>query len=58
MGFASGLIVIGCFLLGGAWSIFRADDDEKGRTSGQWVFSGILLLAAAMAIASGVLRYY
>ncbi|WP_200944300.1 hypothetical protein [Geodermatophilus sp. Leaf369] len=57
MGFASGLIVIGCFLLGGAWSIFRADDPEKGRTPAQWFFVGVLLLAAALAITSGVLRY-
>ncbi len=58
MGFASGLIVIGCFLAGGAWSIFRADDEVRGRTTGQWVFAGVLLVAAALAIASGVLRYY
>ena len=57
MGFASGLIVIGCFLLGGAWSIFRADDPEKGRTPAQWFFVGVLLVAAALAITSGVLRY-
>lgn len=59
MGFASGLIVVGCFLLGGAWSIFfRANDEEKGRTGGQWFFTAVLLVAAGLAIASGVLRYY
>lgn len=57
MGFASGLVVIGCFLLGGAWSIFRADDPVKGRTSAQWVFSAVLLVAAGLAIAAGILRY-
>lgn len=56
MGFASGLIAIGLFLLGGAWSISRADDPVKGRTPGQLVFAGVLVLAAALAIASGVLR--
>lgn len=57
MGFASGLIAIGLFLLGGAYSIFRADDPVRGRTSGQWVFAGVLVLAAALAIASGILRF-
>ncbi len=57
MGFASGLIAIGLFLLGGAFSIFRADDPVKGRTTGQLVFTGVLVLAAALAIASGVLRF-
>lgn len=57
MGFASGLIAIGLFLLGGAWSIFKADDPVKGRTGGQWVFAGVLLVAAALSIASGVLRF-
>ncbi|WP_200939142.1 hypothetical protein [Modestobacter sp. Leaf380] len=58
MGFASGLIVIGCFLLGGAWSMFKANDPEKGRTGGQWFVVVVLLVAAGLAIASGVLRYY
>jgi hypothetical protein len=57
VGFASGLIAIGLFLLGGAWSIFKADDPVKGRTGGQWVFAGILLVAAALSITSGILRF-
>ena len=57
MGFASGLIAIGLFLLGGAWSIFKADDPVKGRTGGQWVFAGVLVAAAALSIASGILRF-
>ncbi|GHE13037.1 hypothetical protein [Klenkia taihuensis] len=57
MGLASGLVAIGLFLLGGAFSIFRADHPEKGRTTGQVVFAGLLVLAAALAIASGVLRF-
>ncbi|MEU2349345.1 hypothetical protein [Modestobacter sp. NPDC049651] len=56
MTFGNILIVVGLFLLGGAWSIFRADHDTKGRTGGQWLFSGILLAAAALAVAAGVLR--
>jgi hypothetical protein len=56
VGFASGLIAIGLFLLGGAFSIFKADHPTEGRTTGQLVFAGLLVLAAALAIASGVLR--
>ena len=55
MAFGNVLIIVGLFLLGGAWSIFRADHDTKGRTGGQWVFAGILVAAAALAIAGGIL---
>jgi hypothetical protein len=54
--FGSVLIVFGCFLLGGAWSIFKADSDTKGRTRPQVVFALVLLAAAGLAIAAGVLR--
>jgi hypothetical protein len=54
--FGSILIVLGCFLLGGAWSIFKADHDTKGRTGPQLVFTGVLLAAALLAIVAGVLR--
>ena len=56
MNFGNALIVVGLFLVGGAISIFRADHDTKGRTRGQWIFAGVLLAAAALAIAGGVLR--
>jgi hypothetical protein len=56
VGFGNALIVIGLFLLGGAISIFRADHDTLGRTRGQWVFAGVLMAAAALAVAGGVLR--
>jgi hypothetical protein len=52
----SALIVLGCFLLGGAWSIFRADHDTKGRTGPQVLFALVLLAAAALAITAGALR--
>jgi ABC-type Na+ efflux pump permease subunit len=51
-----GLTVVGLFLVGGAWSIFRADHVERGRTRGQLVFSGVLLLAGLLLVASGILR--
>jgi hypothetical protein len=53
--FGVALLVVGGFFLGGAYSIFKADSDTKGRTSGQLVFAGILLVAALLATASGIL---
>jgi len=50
------LLVLGGFLLGGAWSIWRADSDTKGRTGPQIAFALILLVAALLATASGILR--
>jgi hypothetical protein len=50
------LLVLGGFLLGGAWSIWRADSDTKGRTGPQVAFAVILLIAALLATASGILR--
>ena len=50
------LLVLGGFLLGGAWSIWKADSDTKGRTGPQVVFALILLIAALLATASGILR--
>ena len=56
MTFAVLLIVLGGFLLGGAWSIWKADHDTKGRTGPQVAFAVVLLVAAVLAMASGVLR--
>ena len=50
------LLVVGGFLLGGAYSIFKADSDTKGRTGPQVAFAVILLMAALLATAAGVLR--
>jgi hypothetical protein len=50
------LLILGGFLLGGAWSIWRADSDTKGRTAPQVTFAVILLVAALLATASGILR--
>ena len=56
MNFGVLLLVLGGFLLGGAWSIWRSDDDTKGRTGPQVAIAVILLLAALLATASGILR--
>jgi hypothetical protein len=50
------LLLLGGFLLGGAWSIWRSDDDTKGRTGTQVTMAVVLLIAALLASASGVLR--
>jgi hypothetical protein len=54
--FAILLLVVGGFLLGGAYSIWKADSDTKGRTGPQVAFAVLLLIAAVLATASGVLR--
>jgi hypothetical protein len=51
------LLVLGGFLLGGAWSAFRLDDPDQGRTTVQLVMAGVLLIAALLATASGILRF-
>jgi hypothetical protein len=54
--FAVLLLVVGGFLLGGAWSIWKADSDTKGRTGPQVFFAVVLLVSAVLATASGILR--
>ena len=56
MNFGLVLLIFGGFLLGGAWSIWKADSDTRGRTGPQVAFAVILLLAALMASAAGILR--
>ena len=43
--FAVMLLLVGGFLLGGAYSIWRADSDTKGRTGPQVSFAVVLLVA-------------
>ena len=50
------LLIVGGFLLGGAYSIWKADSDTKGRTGPQVGFAVLLLVAAVLATVSGVLR--
>ena len=56
MNFGLVLLVLGGFLLGGAWSIWRSDDDTTGRTGPQVALAAVLLLSALLATAAGVLR--
>jgi hypothetical protein len=56
MNFGIALLIVGGFLLGGAFSIFKADSDTVGRTGPQVAIAGVLLVAAVLATAAGVLR--
>ena len=55
MTFGVGLLLIGGFLLGGSYSIFKADSDTRGRTGPQIAFAVVLLLAALLSSVAGVL---
>ena len=53
------LLVLGGFLLGGAWSVWKLDADEPGgRTTAQTVLAVVLLVAALLATAAGILRFF
>ena len=56
MNFGLVLLILGGFLLGGAWSIWRSDSDTEGRTGPQVAIAVVLLLAALLASAAGILR--
>jgi hypothetical protein len=53
--FGVALLLVGGFLLGGAYSIFKADSDTKGRTGPQVAFAVLLLVAAVISTVAGVL---
>ena len=55
MSFGGLLLVLGGFLLGGAYSIYRADSDTRGRTGPQLAFAAVLLVAALLATVAGIL---
>jgi hypothetical protein len=55
MTFGVALLVVGGFLLGGSYSIFKADSDTKGRTVPQLAFAVVLMVAALIATVAGVL---
>jgi hypothetical protein len=50
------LLALGGLLLGGAWSVWRGDPDRDGRSAPQIVLAVIVLLAALLATAGGILR--
>jgi hypothetical protein len=50
------LLLLGGFLLGGAWSVWKSDSDTAGRTGPQVAFAVVLLAAALIASAAGILR--
>lgn len=52
------LLLTGGFLLGGAWSVWKLDTEGRGRTAGQIVLVVVLLGAALLATAAGILRLW
>ena len=55
------LLAAGGFLLGGSWSMWRLsapdeDSERTGRSTPQVVVAVVLLVAALLATASGILR--
>ena len=56
MNFGLVLLLVGGFLLGGAYSVWKLDSDTGGRTGPQVAFAVILLMAAVLASAAGILR--
>ncbi|WP_324277437.1 hypothetical protein [Blastococcus brunescens] len=50
------LLLLGGFLLGGAWSVWRVDEDAPVRGGPQVAFAAVLLAAALIASAAGILR--
>jgi hypothetical protein len=55
MSFGVALLLVGGFLLGGSYSIYRSDSDTLGRTRPQVAFAVVLLVAALLATIAGVL---
>ena len=56
MTFALVPLLLGGFLFGGAWSVWRADSDADGRTGPQVFFAVSLAIAALISTAAGILR--
>ena len=56
MTFGLVLLLLGGFLLGGAWSAWRTDEDGGERGGPQVALAVVLLLAALLASAAGILR--
>jgi hypothetical protein len=58
MTFALVLLLVGGFLLGGAWSVWKVDEEGQRRSTPQVVIAVVLLVAALLATASGILRFF
>ncbi len=56
MTFGLVLLLLGGFLLGGAWSAWRTDEDPAVRGGPQIALAVVLLVAALLASAAGLLR--
>ena len=56
MTFGVALLLVGGFLLGGSYSIYKADSSTLGRTGPQLILAVVLLVAALIASVAGVLR--
>ncbi len=60
MTFGIVLLVLGGFLLGGAYSVWSSFGDRtaeaRGRTGGQVAVAAVLLVTAVLATGAGVLR--
>ena len=56
MDFGAVLLVLGGFLLGGAWSMWRSNDEGTARSGPQVTLAVVLLVAALLATAAGILR--
>lgn len=50
------LLLAGGFLLGGAWSVWKLDTEDRERSTMQVILAVVLLAAALLATASGILR--
>ena len=56
MNFGVVLLAFGGFLIGGAWSVWRGGEDGEARSGPRVAVALILLVAALLATASGILR--
>jgi cytochrome bd-type quinol oxidase subunit 1 len=50
------LLAFGGFLIGGAWSVWRGGEEREQRSALRVAVAVILLIAALLATASGILR--
>ena len=56
MNFGVVLLAFGGFLLGGAWSVWRGGDEHEARSAPRVAIAVLLVVAALLATASGILR--